>query len=87
MSGDDGQYLPQRAEEVRRPGPSSVVGTHNKFQPKIWKQVRGEEHVVHLDARKPQTVPPAVGSDSAPFSHPNTDENLVWETYAVYLAA
>lgn len=64
-----------------------MVGAHDKSQPKIWKQVPSEAEVVDLDARKPQTVSPAVGSDSSLFSHPNIGENLVSERYVVYLAA
>lgn len=61
-----------------------MVGTHDKSQPKIWKQVTGEEEVVNIDARNPQTVSPAAASDSSLFSHPNIGENLVSERYVVY---
>lgn len=71
----------------RRGGLSSVVGAHEKPQPKIWKQFPGEEKVVNLDACKPHTVLPAAASDSSLFRHPDIGENLVSERYVVYLAA
>lgn len=59
-----------------KPGLSSVVGAHDKFQPETWRQVHNEEEVEGLNASKPHaTWPPAV-SDSSVLSHPDLWEHL-----------
>lgn len=45
---------------VTKPGLSSVVGAHDRFQPQTWKQVHGEEALVNLGARKLHTTLPTV---------------------------
>lgn len=54
-----------------------MVGAHDKSQPKIWKQVPGEEEVVNIDACKPQTV-----SLVLPVTHPYSATQTLVRTWS-----